>query len=181
MAATSGDVVHLLRDCPQCEQRFQPCDGSGSCGDDCRRDPTDRCCRLSRWRCLVQPQGSDAITLGIREYRLLLPVGPRRTAIADRPNVRGGGEVSCPADGQEARAELPPNRSCSTLEGGNRYSTLVSYLPILLVSLPVCGESKPQLGHPAGQDIPAPLCRSAVALQFDPAQNPYRAGGSATD
>ena len=23
MAATSGDVVHLLRDCPQCEQRFQ--------------------------------------------------------------------------------------------------------------------------------------------------------------
>jgi hypothetical protein len=24
MAATSGDVVHLLRDCPQCEQRFQP-------------------------------------------------------------------------------------------------------------------------------------------------------------
>src|SRR6516165_4689651 len=24
MAATSGDVVHLLRDCPQSEQRFQP-------------------------------------------------------------------------------------------------------------------------------------------------------------
>jgi hypothetical protein len=50
-------------------------------------------------------QAEDTTALGIRECRLLLPVGPRRTAIADRSDLRGGGPVPRPADGRETRTE----------------------------------------------------------------------------
>ena len=81
------------------------CDRSEIGADDRRRDPADRCRRPSRRGQGGQPQGRGATALGIRECRLLLPLRPRRTAIADRPDLRGGGPVSCPADGEEARAE----------------------------------------------------------------------------
>src|SRR5947209_12778678 len=71
----------------------------------CRRGPAHRCLRPSPRRRRGQPQGCDATPLGLRECRLLLPVGPRRAAIADRPDLRGGGPVSRPTYGAEARAE----------------------------------------------------------------------------
>ena len=53
-----------------------------------------------------QPQARSATALGLRECRLLLPLRPRRPAVADRPGLRGGGPVSRPTDGDEARAEI---------------------------------------------------------------------------
>ena len=41
MAATSGDVVHLLRDCPQCEQRFQPLHLPEGAGEVAPAKPSD--------------------------------------------------------------------------------------------------------------------------------------------
>ena len=63
-----------------------------------------------------------------------------------------------------ARAHrLPPNVGLRVHPNpqacGNTVQRLVSQLAIPVVSLHVCEGSKPQLGHPAGQDMPARFCR----------------------